>query len=239
MIDIHSHILPGVDDGSKDENMTLRMLYQFSNEGIDKIIVTPHFRHDQSEAYLDKVKQGFLKAQDLAAQVSPDLKLYLGCEIMYSSKALTRLVNDEFMTMNGTDYVLVEFPVLAQFNDIAGAIRDFVSSGYIPIVAHLERYQFIGKIEQVHALVKMGAYIQINSSLILGKYGFARKRFIHKLIKRGLVHFVASDAHNDEKRKVTLGSSYRTVARRFGKETAADLFIRNQEKVIKGEKIGV
>ncbi len=239
MIDIHSHILPGVDDGSKDENMTLRMLYQFSNEGIDKIVATPHFRHDQSDAYLEKVKESYLEARRLAAQVSPNLQLFLGCEIMYSSKALTRLINDEFLTLNGTDYILVEFPVMALFNDIVGAIHDFVGSGYIPIIAHLERYQFIDKVEQVQTLVKMGAHIQINSSLILGKYGFTRKRFIHKLIKRGLVHFVASDAHNDEKRKVTLGSSYKSIARRFGKETAADLFVRNQEKVIKGEKIGV
>ena len=239
MIDIHSHILPGVDDGSKDDNMTLRMLYQFSNEGIDKIIVTPHFRHDLSNSYLDKVRKSFLKAQDLAMQVSPNLQLYLGCEIMYSSKALTKLINEEFLTLNGTNYILLEFPVMVQFNDIVGAIHDFVGSGYVPIIAHLERYQFIDKMEQVHTLVKLGAYIQINSSLILGKYGFARKRFIHKLIKRGLIHFVASDAHNDEKRKVTLGNSYKLIARRFGKEIAANLFVRNQEKVIKGEKIGV
>lgn len=239
MIDIHCHILPGVDDGSKDESMTLRMLYQFLNEGIDKIIVTPHFRHDQSEAYLDKVKEKFAVAQKLADQVSPKLQLFLGCEIMYSSKALSKLVNNEFLTMNGTRHVLVEFPVMVQFNDLKGAIHDFVGSGYVPIIAHLERYQFINKIDQVQTLVKMGACVQINSSLILGKYGYQRKRFVHKLIKRDLVHFVASDAHNDGKRKVTLRRSYKLMARRFGKETAADLFIRNQEKVIKGEKIGV
>lgn len=239
MIDIHCHILPQVDDGAKDETVTLKMIEQSAHQGINCIVATPHFRHDASKDYLRRVVESYRAMSGIIEKTGAEIKFYLGGEIMYSSLALEMLEEGKFPTINNTDYVLVEFPPYIQFKELKAAIHDLTSSGYIPIIAHVERYQFIGDLKKIYVLEKIGAYCQMNTSILLGDYGFMKKRFALKLIKNNLVHFVASDGHNDSKRKINLKAAYNVVAKKFDLDTANKLFRENQERVIRGERLGV
>lgn len=215
------------------------MLEKADVQGIESIVATPHFRHDRMESYPVKVINSFQRVEELIKSNGFNIKLILGGEIMYSSKALEMLDNHKFPTINGTRYILVEFPVYIQFKELKMAIHDLIGSGYIPIIAHVERYQFVSDIKEIYVLEKLGAYCQLNTGIVLGHYGYMKRRFAYKLIKNKLVHFIASDGHNDRRRKIDLGQAYKVIERKFGKETAVRIFTSNQEKVLKGENLGV
>ena len=170
--------------------------------------------------------------------MSPRLKLYLGEELYYDSKMVQRLREGRALTLNGTQYVLAEFPVYVDYPYIRQAVQDLWAAGYLPVLAHIERYEALKKMDRVEELVELGAYIQVNAESVIGKAGFRTKHYLMKLIKKDLVHFVGTDAHNISSRPPQMKACAAYLKKKAGAEKAQMLCSRNAKKILKGEKIG-
>lgn len=238
LIDVHNHSMPGVDDGSQDSDMTFQMLQMAYEEGIRAVILTPHYKSTMSDETTQKRYAAYRKACLMAEKVSPRLKLYLGEELYYDSKMVQRLREGRALTLNGTQYVLAEFPVYVDYPYIRQAVQDLWAAGYLPVLAHIERYEALKKMDHVEELVELGAYIQVNAESVIGKAGFRTKHYLMKLIKKDLVHFVGTDAHNISSRPPQMKACAAYLKKKAGAEKAQMLCSRNAKKILKGEKIG-
>lgn len=166
-IDIHSHILPRVDDGSSDMKQTLEMLKIAYRDGVRTVIATPHYKEGRYENRAADLTAVFSNVKEQAKELLPDLKLYLGCEIYYSHESISLLEKGWIPTLAGSKYILVEFSPMKDFKFIKNALQECLFAGYLPILAHVERYQcFQGKTSLVNDLIEMGVYIQINAMSI-------------------------------------------------------------------------
>lgn len=201
IVDIHSHILPGVDDGSKDMDMTREMLRVAWSEGIRIMIATPHHRRGYAMAPAEKLKEVYQAVCIEAQKIDPDFKIYLGSELFRSHSLGERLQSGEALTMAGTKYILVEFLPSDPYRELYSTLRKMQMVGYKPIVAHAERYQCLVKEPALtEELVDMGCYIQVNASSVTGENGFSAKRYVKKLLKYEMIHFLGTDAHDPGRR---------------------------------------
>lgn len=237
IIDLHCHILPNVDDGAENIEETIEMLSMAIEEGISGIIATSHAEAEvgpkQSERYIKayrKVLQ-YIEANDIPIQ------LYYGNELYYSEGIISALKNGEAHTLNGTRYVLVEFPIYESYYYIERGIRNLQNVGCWPIIAHVERYQALQSEERIRQLIDLGAYIQVNASSILGKAGITTRMFCTKLLRKGLVHVVATDAHGSRHRRPEIKDCLKLVDRIAGENYRRTISEENPEKIIKGERI--
>ncbi len=237
-IDIHCHIMPGVDDGSPDMATSLEMLKIADKNGITHLILTPHHKpmhHNVSPEHNVLYRK---KLQEAAKEAGIRAKLFSGNEIYYSDETMEELLQGKICSLAGSDYVLVEFHPTNPFKAIQNAMNRVQASGYIPIVAHVERYSdIVEKPERVGDLIDMGCLIQVNASSIMGKYGFGISHFTKKLLKENYVHFIASDAHDTGRRAPKLLECREYVERKYGEEYAKKLFFTNPANVIRNETI--
>ena len=237
-IDIHCHIMPGVDDGSPDMATSLEMLRIADKNGITHIILTPHHKpmhHNVSPEHNVAYRK---KLQEAAAQAGIKAKLFSGNEIYYSDETMEELIDGKICSLAGSDYVLVEFHPTNPFKAIQNAAGRVQAAGFIPIIAHVERYSdIVSHPTRVRDLIQMGCFIQVNASSIMGKYGFGISHFTKKLLKEELVHFIASDAHDTGRRAPHLLDCRNYVERKFGEDYGKKLFFTNPANVIRNELI--
>lgn len=237
--DIHCHILPGIDDGATDKREMIRMLQIAYKEGIRTMIATPHYhpRRGQADAYI--VEHAWRKACSEIQKVYPDMEIYAGNEIYYRRDAGQMLRNGELLTLAGSDYVLVEFSLSsAEPEEIMDGVKELQMMGYLPIIAHVERYDSIlGDVEYVEELVEAGAYIQVNAGSVIGELGGNRKRFIKKLLKNECVHFIGTDAHDAHRRTPSIKNCAAYIEKKFGEEMAEVILYDNPSMIIKNEVI--
>lgn len=237
-IDIHCHIMPGVDDGAKDAETSLEMLRIAQKNGIQHIVLTPHHKPMHHNVSPDHNKKYTKALWELAQKNGIDVKLYSGNEIYYSDETFDELVSGRICTLAGSDYVLVEFHPTNPYKAIHNAIYQVQAAGFIPVLAHVERYSdMVSHASYVQEMVDMGCYIQVNASSIMGKYGFGISHFTKKLLKNHLVHFVASDAHDTYGRAPQLSECREFVGRKFGNEYSDRLFWNNPMCIINNEVI--
>lgn len=200
-IDIHSHILPNVDDGATDLNMTKEMLKIAWKDGISTLFATPHYHPTRGRNDIRSWKLALAKAQKAASEIDYRMRVIPGCEILYQHGIIKLLHNGELWTLANSNYVLVEFPLYADYSYILKGIQELRFGGYLPILAHVERYQNVAKVERVEELIDMGAYIQVNTDTVLKSKGLLRGQTIRKLLRNELVHFIGTDAHENRVRK--------------------------------------
>lgn len=238
-VDMHCHILPGIDDGAKNRQEMMHMMQIAYEEGIRAVIATPHYHPRRGQADAQIVQEALRKAQSEVHKVFPDMKLYPGNEIYYRQDAKQMLKNGELLTLAGSDYVLVEFSLSnATKGQITEAVRELQLGGYLPVVAHIERYDaIVGDVDFAMELVEAGAYIQVNASSVTGELGGNRKRFIKKLIKNDCVHFVGTDAHDTKGRAPVLKKCVAYLTKKFDEEVADTLLRYNPALVLKNEII--
>ena len=210
MIDIHTHIIPCVDDGSPNLETSIDMIKHEIEIGVDSIICTPHHIFHRYEKSVEEIKKQYeLLVKEIEKQNLP-IKLYLGQEICYTHRedTISMLKEGKLLTLNNTNRVLLEFSFTREPEDVLDVIYNFNVNGYEVIVAHVERYEWM-TIDKVKALRSEGALIQINSNSYLGLTSWKEKRMTRKLIKLGLVDFVASDTHSF--RPSTLDKSFKKI----------------------------
>jgi protein-tyrosine phosphatase len=236
MVDIHSHILPGLDDGSTSQEESIAMVRMAVESGTTVIVATPHassrYRFD-----FDAVRE---KASELRANV-PEMAIHTGCDFHLSFDNLENaLKHPRRYTINQQQYLLVEFPDMVSFTTTPQIFGRLRSAGMIPIITHPERNAFLhGNVDEMARWVEEGAYVQVTAQSFLGLFGRRARDSAHKLMKQGLVHFVASDAHDLTERTTRLRESYNYVSHRFGEPIAEQIFDWNPAAVIAGEILPV
>lgn len=200
-IDIHFHILPGIDDGSEDLSTSMKMLRIAAKSGTTGLILTPHNKPGRHSADPFAIASLTEKLKREMAKENIDIKLYFGNEIYYRSGILEEIAVGKCLALADSDYVLTEFNPMDDYDYIRNGIYNLLTEGYRPVLAHVERYEKMnGRTDRVADLIEMGCYIQINAGSVMGAFGLGTKGFTRKLLAMDLVHFVASDAHDLGKR---------------------------------------
>lgn len=221
MIDVHTHILPLVDDGPKSLEKSISLLEDSIRDGITTIILTPHYM--KIRGYLSPASNNRLVFDELLSVVKEkglNVNLILGQEIYYTPDTIQNIRDQVVVPIGNTKLMLIEFSSM-QEEDIAEAVHNVTALGFIPIIAHVERYPHL-TIHDVNMLRHMGALIQVNAGSVIGEYGTKSKSFIHRLIKEELIDFVASDIHPF--RKNHMKDAYAYVLKKYGKAMAQKLF---------------
>lgn len=237
-IDIHSHILPQIDDGAENFNVSMKMLRTAYGDGIKTIIVTPHYKPGRHNAGSEKIHFLMDKLCQEAKKEGIDMELYPGNEFYYHDGIFGELERNRACAMAGSAYVLIEFGPMERFEYIRSGLYEALAHGWRPILAHAERYSAVlGKTEHVEELIRLGSFIQVNAGSILGKTGMGARQFTKNLLKEHLVHFVATDAHDEKKRKPVLSDCVKYISRKYGEDYAGHLFYSNPVHIIKNEYI--
>lgn len=204
MIDIHSHLLYGVDDGAKNRKEAIQMLKAAKEQGVEAIILTPHYRKGMFKHSNADIEEHFKDLKEASKEIG--IHIYLGTEFYVNSSIVEYLQKGKCRTLADTEYVLAEYGYDTEFTYIKSTVQELLLNGYVPIIAHAERYACLREqIDRVDLLRDMGAMVQVNADAILGIDGFLTKRMARKLLKNKLVDFVASDSHGIEMRTNNLG----------------------------------
>ena len=237
-VDIHCHILPGVDDGSQTPEETKAMLQKAWDEGIQIMGATPHYHKQRGKNDIELIKKQLLLTRKLAKEVHPKMQICLGMEIYYGEDVPELLKEGRVVSIRKSRYILVEFSPGDEFQYILNAVRKLQMSGHTVIIAHIERYNCLRKdISNVEYLREMGAYLQVNTGSITGSYGRSVKKFLREVLKAHLVQLVGTDAHGSERRTPKMQEAYKEVVKRCGEEYADQIFGQNAKKVLRNEEI--
>ena len=237
-VDIHCHILPGVDDGSQTPEETKAMLQKAWDEGIQIMVATPHYHKQRGKNDIELIKKQLLLTRKLAKEVHPKMQICLGMEIYYGEDVPELLKEGRVVSIRKSRYILVEFSPGDEFQYILNAVRKLQMSGHTVIIAHIERYNCLRKdISNVEYLREMGAYLQVNTGSITGSYGRSVKKFLREVLKAHLVQLVGTDAHGSERRTPKMQEAYKEVVKRCGEENADQIFGQNAKKVLRNEEI--
>lgn len=207
MIDIHTHIIPFVDDGSSSLQESLEMVKKAVSIGVKTMIATPHHIYKRYEKSVEEITKNFNLLKEEVEKLNLPINLLLGQEIYYTSKEniIEKLNSHELLTINDSKYVLLEFSFTHKPKNYDDVIYNFKVNGYQVIIAHIERYRWIKEKDVVY-FKNEGALIQVNAASLLGKEGFKIKRLAKKLIKHNLVDFIASDTHSFRESKLDVVS---------------------------------
>ena len=220
MIDIHNHALFGIDDGAKTIEDSIKMVDQAIEIGIKHVFLTPHYSRRHRKLNIETNYKALL----LACQDKP-IKLHLGREYLYNP-----LESFKAFTMGDSNYILIEFSTIEK-EPIEEVCYNINAKGYVPIIAHIERYHYLTKKD--YEEIRKVALFQVNSETVIGLSSYRKDRRIAKyLLKKDLVDFIASDAHNVTNRKNTLDLAYQHILKKYGQQRADDLFKNNQKKLL-------
>ena len=229
-IDMHSHILPGMDDGSRSMGQTLRMLETAVSEGISTMIATPHNMPGKGCPPGSVVRRKVDELRQTVEKEGIPLEIVAGTEYYYREEVLDILDSEDAVTLGNSDCVLVEFEPLAERNYIRNALRNILGLGYRPVIAHVERY---AKLMEDTAVLgdmrKNGILVQVNAMSVTGDNGRQAKKDVRNLLKKGLVDFVATDAHSDGRRAPYMEKCAEVLYRKCGTEYADRLLFGNAE----------
>ena len=232
MIDLHTHILPAVDDGAQTLEESLKLLYVLGEQGVDKVVLSPHFyAHMESvETFLDRRNT---QAEVLKKAVeSLDVPLpsgYLAAEVQIAKNLWRYEENFDNLCINGTKYILLEPPYMYWENWVFDSIHEFINNDYLPIIAHVERFLRFNPKDRIERLLAMEVLFQSNAS----SYSlFRKRRFLYPLIKQDRIHSFVSDAHNLRTRFPEMADAQKRIRRRFGEGQLA-WFDEQAEEVLK------
>lgn len=235
IVDIHNHILFGLDDGAKTLKESMDMIDDAYNQGVRELIFTPHYYPEVYDKELPMIRSVYELIRNKVDKKYPNMKLYLGNEILCVGDIVEQLNSKRINTLANSQYILVEFLVEIEYELLENKIKEFLLNGYIPIIAHCERYECLRtNINRIIHLVESGAYIQVNASSV---YTLRNKRFVKKLIDADCLHFVASDAHDREKRCMYLKKSVTYLDKKYNEEYVRWLMVENPHKVIANQRI--
>ncbi|PTL37367.1 tyrosine-protein phosphatase [Alkalicoccus saliphilus] len=220
MIDIHTHILPGLDDGAPTLEDAVEMAEAAAAAGITKLIATPH--HQSGTFYNPgrTIKQETKKLNNELQKRNIALEVYPGQEIRLHGEIIQELQAGSAITLAASPYVLVELPEDQVPTYAANVFYDLQMAGYKPIIAHPERNEELrARPELLYRFVKNGALTQLTAGSVLGNFGRKVKRFTGDIIEARLAHFLATDAHDTAHRGFLLEEAEQTVSRKFGERT--------------------
>lgn len=235
-IDIHNHILPYLDDGAKDEMRTLEMLKIAADENIKEIIATPHYIRGVTNYAPESYQESYTKVQEMIEKNNLDIQLYSGNEIFIDINTIKDLKEEKCLALANSNYILIELSNRWNPSVVDRILYELKIKGYRIILAHIERYDyFIDHPELLKQFISEGIYCQINANSIICQDRRMR-RYTRTLLEKQLIHFVATDAHDDRIRAPKIKEAYAAVAALIG-EKAQELFYANGKKLILNKEI--
>ncbi len=238
-VDLHSHFLFGLDDGAENLDASLAMLDQAASLNFEILLATPHASDMTNDAFSQQIMARFNEVKSAVIKAQIPVKLFLAAEMFYSAQIFKWMKYPWSTINNNKRYFLFELPLF----DLPEGVGEFIFKAQLkkmtPILAHPERYRYLhNKVEKLISFVQQGCLIQVNAGSIVGQFGNSTQNFALKLIKGGLAHLVASDAHDVEKRNYgTMVQAYRELEKFCDAETLANLFYYNPKKIIRAENI--
>ena len=234
--DIHSHVLYGMDDGAKTRNDSLRMLEMAAASGTTDIVATPHAnsRYRYNPAVVDA------QIADLNASVE-GIRVHRGCDFhLQMDNIQDAVANPEKYSINGRGYLMVEFPDILLYRDVDSILKYLMEAGLIPVITHPERNSFL-RVRDADLVrwANSGCYLQVTAGSITGNFGKPAQQFAHELLRRGVVHIIASDGHDCVHRPPSLAAAYEAMAREFGELAIRPLFVDHPHAMIAGDTLDV
>lgn len=240
MKDLHSHLLYGIDDGSKNIEESISLLKEMELQGTTELILTPHYVEGSNYNCNNKKKKELFEELKKRAEAEKiNIKLYLGNEVFITPKFIELLKKKEIRTLNNSKYLLFEFPLRHLYQNTSEIISTLTCNGCVPVLAHPERYPiFQSHPDMVEEYLRKGVLMQGNLTSLFGKYGKEADKTLKYLIKKRWITFLGSDTHHDVKYNAKkLEKKLLKITR--DKEYVADLLENNFDKVINDEDIAM
>lgn len=223
--DIHCHILPGIDDGSRNWDMTLQMVQQSWDAGVRTMIATPHYLpwHERlkGETVLSLVEEA---RQKVASELGVEMIILAGEELYYHSGLIEELQQGKALTMAGSRYILLEFAEDASYSEIRMAVQRFQRSPWKPIIAHVERYGALRKKQHLDEILSMGAQLQSNAEEMQRRIFDSTRRWLRKCYDARFISYIGSDAHDVTERPPLSEASLKWFRDSIDNEYRAQLF---------------
>lgn len=238
MIDLHTHIVFDVDDGSKSIQDSLEILKIAHERGIKAMFATPHFIEGYVMPDALLVKERVLELSRHMKTSGLDMPIYSGHEIMLDYNTLDHLKEGRALSLNDTRYVLVEMPMHTQLNNLNEIFFNFQVSGYVPVIAHPERYDYVqDNPALIEDWITKGALLQINLLSLYNKYGDKAKKTAIKLLKSHMYHFVGSDVHSHQSTALSVSTPLAKIKELVDHHVYKDIVHNNPMKLIKNQEI--
>ena len=236
MKDLHCHIIYGVDDGSRNIDESMELLRNAHKQGMTDMIFTPHYMEETDYVCNNEDKLNiFNTIKDKMNEENIPINIYLGNEVFFTKEFLKLLAKDEILTLNNSKYLLFELPFHNQIIGLADIVYEMKVAGYIPILAHPERYSYFQKNPHLlDELKKEGLLFQCNYASILGNYGIASKKLLKYLLKKEYVDYFGTDIHHINKTFVT--DNFDKIKKHIIKITGEEYFqeiINNCDNLVK------
>ena len=207
------------------------MLCDAKKQGIDAVILTPHYRHGMFSYPKERIEAHFEKLHAAAEEIP--VHIYLGCEYHMDSHAAEAFQTGRCLTLAEGDYVLTEYSYDTEYSYIVQSTRGLINCGYIPVIAHAERYRcFFSAPKRLEEIRHLGALIQINADSVIGEEGFKMTLFCRKVLKHHWVDLIASDAHGITERANHLAESRSVILKKYGEAYANEIFYQNPKKIL-------
>ncbi len=235
VVDIHSHILPGIDDGARTLAESVAMARLAAAAGTTDIVATPHA--NERYAYEEAVVEA--KLEELRAAAGGGIRIHRGCDFDLTAENIRdALAAPAKYSIAGRGYLLVEFSRHAAPQKASGIFRKMFSAGLRPVVTQPERNPVLReRLELVELWVDQGCFVQVTALSLMGRFGKSPKETADRLLRNSLVHFVASDAHDCKHRTPALDEAWKHVAREFGEHAARGLLVSNPAAALAGGKV--
>ncbi len=240
MIDFHTHILPNIDDGSKNIEETFSLIKEAEKAGFNKIISTSHyFEGFYESSHIDR--EAWIEALNTKiSEQNINVKLYLGSEIYISDNIINLLESNKASSINKTRYVLFEMPLNAKPLNLYDMVFELIKHKYIPILAHPERYVFVQKdTELIYDLIQNGVLMQSNFGSFIGFYGTEIQKTAKELLKRNMIHFLGSDVHRQNTLYKKIPESIKTLKNYISTEKIEELTETNPSLVLENKEIEI
>lgn len=223
MIDIHNHLLFGIDDGAKTIEESLLLLKKAQELGFSAVVLTPHYIKGSRFKSNNEEKQKRIEIlSNEAKKKGIKVELYLGNEVYFENDMHSLVLEKEIATLNNSRYLLFELPMTSEVNNLKEVIFSLRVKGYIPIIAHPERYSYYQKNpDNIVDLIEQGCLFQCNMGSLVGIYGKQACKCVKILLKHNLVHFMATDVHHPEGKNYTLFLQAKAILKKLVKEEYA------------------
>lgn len=235
MIDLHCHLIPGVDDGAAGIEETRAALKLMHAHGVRALVATPHLdasatlRADRFSAELDRIDSGWRALHELVTAELPDFRVERGAEVMLDVRGPN--LSDPRVRLAGTEFVLLEFPYMAVPRNSAAAIGELRADGWVPVIAHPERYAGADDpLETAKAWRKAGGLLQLNGGSLLGRYGPRARDVAWRLLRQGLADYLSSDYH--ARGRYSIADVRLRLSESAGEEQARLLMEVNPERLL-------